>query len=396
MPVFLTEHTIAEANKVAEDLRGALVHVLEGASLEGQRAADLSRHLGVGRMTCQRINQLRRGGPDDANLLATLPGVAGLREFLSAVEKSSAPHTSLTAAHSAVDAFERFLLKAELSQSQLSQAMTLHFEATDPSRQLARRTELYEAAAAVMGQSMDTTVSIMAVRSSDRADLNFEQIAIRGYSQIRASLSAMPIRLPINAAFSEFRKAGGEEASREPQKLIEQFCTRPLPQIDRRVIKEANLAHIINPEHIPAGEPFDCFASQQSGWNLRGTGEHTAIWLYVDYPTRHCTFDFYFDHRLNEHHIVTADCHLWGTALLAPPEDLWMTRFADQMTFTEMGTGTRNAGSTSYPRHQELTEHMFESHGWNPESYVGYRCQMEMPIWRSGVCIVLQPRSDMS
>ncbi|MBT5656554.1 MAG: hypothetical protein HOI89_02050 [Phycisphaerae bacterium] len=395
MPVFLTEHTIAQANQVADDLRVALVRVLEEPTLEGQRAADLSRHLGVGRMTCQRINQLRRGGPEDANLLATLPGVSGLREFLSAVEQAGAPRASLTAAHAAVDAFERFLLNAELSQSQLSQAMTLHFEATDPSRQLARRTELYEAAAAVTGQSMDTTVSIMAVRFSEQANMNFEQIAIRGYSQIRASLSAMPIRLPMNAAFSEFRKAGGEEAAREPQELIEQFCTRPLPRIDRRVIKEANLAHIINPEHIPAGESFDCFASQHSRWNIRGTGEHRAIWLYVDYPTRHCTFDLYLDQRLAAHSIVTADCHLWGTALLAPPEDLWMTRFADQMTFTELGTGTHNAGSTSYLRHQELTEHLFESHGWNPESYVGYRCQMEMPIWRSGVCIVLQPRTEI-
>ena len=251
----------------------------------------------------------------------------------------------------------------------------------------------------MLGQSMDSTISILGFKFSTQAGANFEQVAIRGYTGITASHSAMPIRLPINAAFSDYRKVEGSEAAREPQKLIESFCSSPLPIIDSREIKEKNLAHIINPENIPDGVPFDCFAQQHSMWNIDSPGKHKAIWLYIDYPSRSCTFDIYLHENLARLNTMSADSHLWGTSLLAPPEDLWMTRFSNQTSFTELGRGISGAHSKYYARHQELTAHMFETNKWNPNDFLGFRCQIRMPVWRSGICHILRsqgsdPRHD--
>ena len=137
--------------------------------------------------------------------------------------------------------------------------------------------KLFEAASAITGQAADLTTSMMAIRPSEQDGFNFEQIAVRGYAGMRASGSAMPIRLPINMAFSDFRNVTDDEAARKPQKLIERFCTRPLPSIDSRVIKSEHLAHIIDPKHISPGEPFDCFAIQHNRWNVGEPGLHLSL-----------------------------------------------------------------------------------------------------------------------
>lgn len=396
MPTFLTTRSIDEATSVAGDLHQALADVIRTPPVAGNRASALAKDLGVGRMTCQRIMKLGKQ-PEDGEapgpeLLAELPGVGGLREFLDAVVAAGVKRSSIADAFAAVDAFESFLKRLGLSQTAFSAALTLFHETNDPNRLRERRERLFDAASAITGQSAEFTTSMMAIQPSSDPAFNFEQIAVRGYAGMRASGSAMPIRLPINMAFSDFRNVTGEEAAREPQRLVESFCTRPLPSIDSRIIKSEHLAHIVDPEHIPAGESFDCFAIQHNRWNIDQPGPHKAIWLYIDYPTRHCVFDLYLHRAMADQMQVHGDCHLWGTSLLAPPEDLWMTRFSDQMQFHELGPGTAGAGSRHYDRQRDLADHMFEAHAWDSRDYVGFRCEMELPIWRSGLCLVMEPR----
>ena len=396
MPIILTAHSIKDAEAVASRLLHSLRPVLQSPPVVGRRAATLAIELDVGRMTCQRIMKHARtpsdAEPPGAELLTELPGVSGLREFLEAVSGAGTPRSSLADAFAAVDAFETFLRKLGLSQTGFASALSLFHETTDPDRLRERRSRLFEATSAITGQAADLTTSMMAIRPSRHQSFNYEQVAIRGYAGMRASGSAMPIRLPMNMAFSDFRNVTSDEAAREPQRLIESFCTRPLPSIDTRVIKSEHLAHIVDPEHIPPGESFDCFAIQHNRWNIDEPGPHKAIWLYVDYPTRHCIFDMYLHRNMEEHLKIHGDCHLWGTSLLAPPEDLWMTRFADQMRFSELGPGTSGARSDAYQRHQELAAHMFEAQGWDADEFIGFRCEMELPVWRSGLCLIMEPR----
>lgn len=392
MSAILTERNIADASQVAGAIHREFGVVLQLPLVKGLRASVLADRLGVGRMTCQRIVKLGGDRSPSPDLLTQIPGVQGLHEFLVGMKQAGVPSKALTGAQAAVDTFERFLAEVGLTHTKLADALSRHFEAANPSQQLARRASLFDAAGSVMGQSADTTISMMAFKFSKRAGFNFEQIAVRGYANMRASTSAMPIRLPINAAFSDYRRVGGDEAGREPHHLIEQFCSTPLPTIDTRVIKESHLAHIINVDQIPAGEPFDVFASQQSIWNITEPGKSKGIWLYIDYPTRRCIFDVYLHVDLERPHRISADCHLWGTALLAPPEDLWMTRFADPLEFTVLGPGVANAASCHHEKHRALTQYMFDHHEWDADEFVGYRCEIEMPIWRSGVCLTLDER----
>tara|TARA_X000001036_G_scaffold141350_1_gene134198 strand:+ start:1011 stop:2195 length:1185 start_codon:yes stop_codon:yes gene_type:complete len=394
MPDILTEQHISDATKVAKRLHKEFVPIMQLPPIVGLRASEMKSLLSIGRMTCQRMLKFKSDVPPTSRLLTEIPGFSGLREFLIALRHKGIPEAVLCNADSAVDNFAHFLTSIGMSQTALATALSRHFEATDPKHRLARRKKLYEAASSVLGQSMGSTISILAFKFNPGADTNFEQIATRGYTNISVSHSAMPIRLPINAGFADYRKIKGSEGAREPQELIKEFSSTPLPSIDTRTIKEENLAHIIDPENIPNGEPFNCFAMQCSKWNvITPIGKHKALWLYIDYPSRSCTFDVYFQKNFADANRISSDCHLWGTSLLAPPEDLWMTRFAGQLCFTELGQGISNSDSSNYKRHKELTLNMFKKNNWNPAEFVGFRCEIEMPIWRSGICITLDERT---
>ena len=392
MPSFLTEKDIKNASKVTISLQKEFSAVLEFPLLNGLRSSLVAKKLGVNRMTCQRISKLQTTDCVTPLLLIEIPGVSGLLEFLDGMKNAGTPQKKLEGAMSAVEAFSNFLRKLNLSHTKLMHEISLHFEATNPKQRLARRKKLFEAASAVMGQSADTSISMMALTSKKDLPSYFEQIAIRGYSQIRAIHSSMPIRIAPNAAFSNYRKIGNDEVERNKPVLIEQFCSTPLPTIDTRKIKEQNLAQIINPEHLPIGEPFDCFASQHNIWNVKAETNSNSILMYNDYPTKSCIFDIYLHSLIDERLRITSDCHLWGTALLAPPEDDWMKRFTEDCDFKVLGRGTALADSSNYSKHKALTQHMFDLMGWDPNDFTGYRCEVQMPIWRSGISMNLLPK----
>jgi hypothetical protein len=39
---------------------------------------------------------------------------------------------------------------------------------------------------------------------------------------------------------------------------------------------------------------------------------------------------------------------------------------------------------------------MFTHHGWTADEFVGFRCAMELPVWRSGLCLILESVSPSS
>ena len=169
MTIILTAQSIREAEAVARHLHASLTSVLQSPPVQGHRAATLSSELGVGRMTCQRIMKLAKTSADPGpELLAELPGVGGLREFLEAVIRAGVPRSSLADAFAAVNTFERYLREIGLSQTGFDSALRLFHATTDPDRLRDRRVKLFEATSAITGQAADLTTSMMAIRPSEQ------------------------------------------------------------------------------------------------------------------------------------------------------------------------------------------------------------------------------------
>ena len=65
----------------------------------------------------------------------------------------------------------------------------------------------------------------------------------------------------------------------------------------------------------------------------------------------------------------------------------WQTRFADGPRLELLGTGISNAPSPMYARQLELTNFLFAELQLDSDRFVGYRCAVAYPIWRTGYCM---------
>jgi hypothetical protein len=63
-------------------------------------------------------------------------------------------------------------------------------------------------------------------------------------------------------------------------------------------------------------------------------------------------------------------------------------------TIQLLGAEPRIAGSMFYPRHAEALAAYFSRVGWNMADFVGYRVEIEYPIWSGYYCNVFDYSPD--
>jgi len=62
-------------------------------------------------------------------------------------------------------------------------------------------------------------------------------------------------------------------------------------------------------------------------------------------------------------------------------------RFPSQPRLELLGYGLDRMHTASYPRQRELATFLFDHLGWDPNDFVGFRCELPHPIWRAGYCM---------
>jgi hypothetical protein len=46
-----------------------------------------------------------------------------------------------------------------------------------------------------------------------------------------------------------------------------------------------------------------------------------------------------------------------------------------------LGVGLGMADTAVWSRHRALMSHMFALVGWSPDDFIGFRCEIEYPVW---------------
>ena len=85
--------------------------------------------------------------------------------------------------------------------------------------------------------------------------------------------------------------------------------------------------------------------------------------------------------------IPALDTHLWRPDFAQQTGDRWQTRFAASPTLQLLGPGPHRAAPPAWPRMLDLTRYLFERLGRDPREYIGFRCEVDHPIWRAGYCV---------
>jgi hypothetical protein len=395
----------ASAEQVASRLHTELRRIVEAFPEHARGATGMARHLNVLRQTCQRVVSSVEPGVGGPAVLASLPGVVGLRQFLDGAEAVGVSAADVSSARAAIEQFDRLIRETGGSQSRLAARINARPAATTARGSTAddARRALFDAAVAVTGRACDTAVSIYAFRSGE-GGLTLERALAKG--QIGASVwpGGMPLVLSSGNTLARADRPGEiqlidktQPRGVTPEAILRPFTTDPLPTVTSRVGKNG-LIQVIDPpamsESAQPCEPLDIVTATRGQHPMIDptTGRPTfdSVWSLIGSPARRLVLDVYLHVDMERDFRPTAEAHLYNPGLYGPDDDRWPTRVPAQPRLELLGRGIGNAACNSYARHAELTSFFFEHVAWDPSQFVGFRCEVAYPVWRAGYAIFFE------
>lgn len=396
------------ARRLAVELR-ALVSLLPK---EEQSASAMARALGIDRNTCQRlVAALGSSEPNEA-MLVRLPGVQGLRQAIDAVKQhrsDPAAAEQAEAALAAVEALDELIRRMAGSQRRLRQRLEADIafgaEPRGPGDDIAARRALFRSAAEIVGRWSDTAILMSIIRPVPSEPELTETVRVQGRIGHVWRGSAVPLELaavtPDNMALPDPDRRDGASMSTlgarpargdSPDALLRPFCSEPLPRVTSRVLGKQTI-HVVDPKDEPGREPLDLVMAHRRATPDRHPatmdppiGEVSSL---VVYPARKMVTDVYLHRDIAHRCVPSAELHLGGFSSGTPGRRArWSTRFPGDPTLMCLGGGLSRSATPYYERHAELTQHVFERIGWDPEQFIGYRCEVQYPVWQAAYCML--------
>jgi hypothetical protein len=392
----------ARVRRVGRRLREALRAVVLSLP-EGDRGGSrMARRLGIDRSICQRVLNAIRPAEDEAVVPVRAPGVQGLETFLSAMRAQGMRRDALAGAEAAVEEFAKLI--DDLAGSQAHLGRRIEATATDddePSgaRSAVRaREQAFRAGAELLGHAAETHVQVGAYAPAPGNPDAMLAARLRGYHRFVARRGATPLVIRSGAVTTTgdgqrdetLALDGSPLEGRSSDGVLGPFSTQPLPLVTSRGARGSMLQLIDYPAGVES-DPVDVFVAHRwaNAWAHPRT-ESPPIeesWSFSQHPSRRLVFDVFLHERLARECIPSLGAFLMSPVMSASIGERWMDRIADAPPLRVLPRDLEQAGTPAYARHVELLQHFFAGLGWDPAHFVGYRCEVEFPIWGAGYCM---------
>jgi hypothetical protein len=110
------------------------------------------------------------------------------------------------------------------------------------------------------------------------------------------------------------------------------------------------------------------------------------MWQLVNFPARRLTFDVFLHQEIARRCVPSVETHLWGPDVTEHGSSRWSTRLpgGPRLELVRVGESSATSAFARYPRMQAS---VFARVGWDPTDFVGFRCEVEYPLWRTGYCM---------
>lgn len=390
----------AHAQRVAERLHADLGHLVALLPEHARNPSGMSRHLGVLRVSCQRVVSALQEPAGSPTMLAKLPGVDGLRQVLDAMTAAGLDAEALSAATSAVDALARLITTLGGSHTRLIERLSLSTTAAAPQAALAdtaARKRLFEAAAGVTGRSCECSLSVYAFRLAPDDPATLERALAKGLLQSLVTPGGLPMVLSSGDTVKSddevrelLARADAQPRARTPEAILKPFSSTPLPMVTSRT-RKGKLYQVID---STADGPLDVVTALKARHPLMDpdTGRTTldAVWSLVNCPTARLILDVYLHQDIERRFRPSIDALQWAPDLNIDEDDKWIMRLPSGPRLQLLGRGLSSANSPLNPRHAELSRYFFDYVNFDPDEFVGFRCEVEYPVWRAGYCMAFE------
>ncbi len=400
--VEISESSLVRLQFLGRRLAGELGAIIEAVAEPMRTARGLAKTLGVDRGTAQRALVAARLTSEPLEALARGPGVAALRQIAKGAQDGGVHADAVRALSAATDQIESTLRELGISQaalmrsidpepaessqgwSQGSGASVTFSGGAGNSDPVEQRRRLFEAAAEALGRAMESRTIVMITRPKQGDPSKVEIFGAHGVIGYRARPDAMPMVLGKTVETpGTVQPAGVMPQLLSGERPMMDFCTQPLALVTSR--QRGREVHAVIEPRSP-DEAVDVVLASKApddDENSKHFGKVQETRFNIRVPTRAAVFDMYLERSLAQNCVPSLDLYLWPREGRSPRPSTWYDALPGAPLLAVLGQGIRHSASQFYARQSELTAATFEAAGWNPDLYVGYRCQVAYPHWAS-------------
>jgi hypothetical protein len=182
---------------------------------------------------------------------------------------------------------------------------------------------------------------------------------------------------------------------REATGLLENFCSSPLPIVASRDTT-GRLMQVLDQSQAEPGASMDAvLAYRLPHVSKLPSLEDPPIYLEavnMTVPAEHLVSDLYVHRSLTAGCTPSLNLYLGRGTGGCDLIDRWHEQIDGAPVLGLLGPGIKNAHAAAWERHAELTRHVFSQLGWDPNEFVGYRCEERWPLWNCDYVMALDYR----
>lgn len=346
-------------------------------------------------------------------MLTRVPGVEGLRMCVaSARQKLGAPLESvLVGAESAIDDFQALIRTGGGSHARLvariratADGLTNKKVVTPPGRREDVRRAMHDVVQALSGRSAVARMSVSIIRPCKDDPTKHEYVHARAYIGYVAASGGLPLVVASWVTGSGAQSPGVDYQNlegvpldeREFTGLLEDFCTMPVPIVTSRDTT-GKLVQVMDQARAKPGEAMDAvIAYRLPRVAPLPSLDDPPIYLEVTtmtVPAQRMVSDLYVHRSMAVGCTPSVSLYLGRGSGGCDLIDRWHEQIDGSPVLGLLGNGLKNAHSSGWERHAELTRHVFAKLGWDPQEYVGYRCDETWPLWNCDYVVALDYRA---
>lgn len=396
--------------RVAARLKASFQALIRALPEQASTVAEMSRFLGVGRAVCQRITLALRSGSGPIDVLQRFPGIKGLEQFLDAAERKRVDAGAVAGARAALDEYAALIGAAGGSQRRLiatlgarrsgGAARRASAEDNNDNQQFndstAARESFFNAAQGITGTRCHARIEVLFARVRPDMPDHIEIVAASGLVGATADVGGTPIarvtrstsgQAPPNSIRTDL-ETKAPILGISPGALLKPFSTDPIPSVISRA-GEGMLVQVFNPEGR-SDRPLDIIVGSASSPDTKHPALDTppifGVGTIIGMPSRWLLMDIYLERSLargGTPQIAVFRLGITGPLAHSDPDCRWFDRLPEDPPLELLGPGIARRPSRAYPRCRELAAHLLERAGWAADQFIGFRCEVEYPIWET-------------
>ncbi len=386
--------------RTGEALSTTLEAVVDAVPGKPRGPGDLARRFGIDKVLASRVLKAARNRDPLATLYES-PGPQPLRRVLRSAASKGVPREIVAAAEEAVDRFEELVRHEAGDRSALDAIISAWLPEARRVFELRRKQAVFRAMSQLKGSAVDLSLGTVLIHPADDG-ATLDVVWLFGLFGLQRLRPGAPIKLTSRRIVQGLHP-------RHPQTLdgrtvedlrglrLDDYCSQPEVELDVHDMGEVVRYMLADPGYGPAARSDLVFAevnrAEMERFAPPGSTRKGYFFTEVTIPARGLLFDVLVHKDVypsGEPALVIYDTVSEGVASVND-----RSRDFDRLDMLEsvqpLGVGFDKFHFAALPSYVRMLQEVSARLGWQAESFRGYRCAVDYPIYGSQVTMAFDP-----